>query len=55
MANQNRCDCCEEEAKPVVKILTLTDGEGVLLDRVRFCGDCWQDREIIIKDKSIDY
>lgn len=50
---EEKCDCCEEE--PVVKKLTLMDGEGTLLDQVNFCESCWDDREIFIDDNKLSY
>jgi len=48
-----KCNCCDEP--PVVRILTMTDGEGILLDKIYFCDNCWQNREIGIHDKEISY
>lgn len=49
------CDCCEDETEKVTKVLTLADGNGVVLDQILFCGNCWHEREIFINDKSLDY
>jgi hypothetical protein len=49
------CDACEEVGKPVERVLALTDDEGVLLDRVCLCHDCWQNCKITIHDKTLEY
>jgi hypothetical protein len=41
-----------DEAKPIHRELVLTNREGLLLDKVQFCRDCWNDIRQSVEDAS---
>jgi len=45
------CSLCDE-AKPIYRELVLTNREGLLLDRARFCRDCGNDIRHSVEDAS---
>jgi hypothetical protein len=45
------CSLCDE-AKPIHRELVLTNREGLLLDKVQFCRDCWNDIRQSVEDAS---
>lgn len=47
-----QCSECEAPKKLIHRVLTLTDGEGKLLDQARFCEDCWRGYRADIYDAT---
>jgi len=42
MADYLECCCCHAPAKRIFRKLSLTTGDGELLDRSQWCEDCWR-------------
>ena len=45
------CSLCDE-AKPIHRELVLTNRGELLLDKARFCRDCWNDIRQSVEDSS---
>lgn len=51
--DEKTCNFCER--KEFTRKLILADKDGIVLDYALFCGECYPEMEIFIREKRLSY